>query len=214
MPGILQTSLKPSARFTALYLALLVLSGVLIPRPASAQGGQAIPYYPGSQVDIEISIDRDDVLPLAANWLTGLNTRLDFSCPDLQNKLSGVLSRVQSAHILQVSLQGPVDVSQIVGFYARIPNGKSMDRIVRRYEKDGRVTLIWAGKDSNGLFVFRLLPARQEESLPLRAQIFSLQGYIDPALVVAIQPVRELLTKNLGFSEQELAFEKKQSDVK
>lgn len=214
MPGILQTYLKPSVRVTALYLALLLPAGSFVSRPAFAQGGQAIPYYPGSQVDIEISVERDDVLPLASYWLADLNPKLEFNCPDLLGKLSGVLSRVQSAHILQVSLQEPVDVSQIVGFYGRIPNEKSMTRIVRRYDKDGHVTLIWAGKDNNGLFVFRLLPADPEKPLPLRAQIFRLQGFIDPQKVVSIKPVRELLTKNLGFSEQELTFGKNQSDVK
>lgn len=214
MPGMLQTYLKPSVRVTALNLALLLLAGTLLSRPALGQGGQAIPYYPGSQVDVEISIERDDVIPLAASLLDAQDTGLDFTCPDLQGKLSSLLSRVQSAHFLQVSLQGPVDISQVVGFYGRIPNEKSMARIVRRYEKDGHVTLVWAGKDNNGLFVFRLLPANPQQSLPLRTQVFSLQGYIDPNSVVAIQPFREFLTKNLGFSEQELTFGKNQSDVK
>lgn len=141
-----------------------------------ASAPDAIPYYPGGQVEMEALLTRDDLLGFA----------LDGSSSEALSPLDGLLTRVTGLQVLRMAIASPVDQLQVIGFYSRIPQSAGMSRIFKRYDPAGGVVLVWCGPGGNGMFGLQLVRGDAGRGEPARwtLQVARLRGVVDVQAVL------------------------------
>ncbi len=157
------------------------------PQPVPAPTPPPIPYYPGGDVEVELTLTSGDLLPYAAE----LGRILLKQAPErwreaAQQNLERALEGVRQVNYLQMSVSGAADPQQIIGFYTRIPTNRGMTRVLRRVDpQTGETLLLYSGPQGRSLFGVRV--ARQTEGRAgWQVQAGQMEGTLE------LQPLLEL----------------------
>lgn len=180
--------------------ALVVALGAAGAVRAAAGSGTAappIPYYPGGQVRLEVSLTQDDLLPIVHQFASRLLNPSPDEKASLLTVLADVLKDVKAACMLQMEAASLADPQQIIGFYSKYPAGRKMNRVLRQQDSKGGTLLVWSGRGGEGFYGLRLTPPVEKDT-GWGIQVARLEGHVDASRLLDWPPLKRLLEQKLG----------------
>ncbi len=182
----------------ALFL-IPVMVCAAVPKPIPGIPPPAIPYYPGGQVELEISLGQDDLAPLIGQYLGKILQPSPEEKSSTEQIAAEAFAKVKGVFLLQMSVPKPVDPRQVVGFYSRIPDAKKMKRLARESGEKGNTSLLWSGPAGDGVFAFRMVES-QEDTGKWSLLVVKIDGVLNFAQLLQIKPLQRMLETKFGWT--------------
>lgn len=223
-------------KFTAIAMMIAAFQVILVsqpmcaarrkpaPKPAAVKPvAPAIPCYPGGQVDLEITLTKQDILPMVQGLLKnafvstgdhsfslGVKTgpvadaspsadpkalgASDTEKPKVSISLEDVFARVAGVYILQVSVPKLTDGKMLDDYYGRFPKAKNMNRVFFQRDDHGGSIQFWSGPGGNGLYGVRIYSEDYNTSpAQMKVQAARLDGTVDVSKLLTAENVKALM---------------------
>jgi len=219
-------------KFFAVAMVIAAIQMILVAQPAcgakrktaskpvaAKPAAPAIPCYPGGQVDLEITLTQQDILPLVQTLLKnafvsagnhsfsiGVKSKIDVGAlpagaapvkpavPEVSISLDEVFGKVVGVYVLQVSAPKSTDRQMLDEYYGKFPRSKNMNRVFFQRDEDGGSIQFWSGPGGNGLYGVRIY-SDDYNTLPaqMKVQAARLDGMIDISKLLTAENVKALM---------------------
>ncbi len=219
-------------KFFAVAMVIAAIQMILVAQPACGAKRKtaskpvaakpvapAIPCYPGGQVDLEITLTQQDILPMIQGLLKnafvnrgshsltlgvevqatpnpgtapGGQTTVKPTAPEGSISLEEVFSKVVGVFVLQISVPKSTDSQMLDDYYGRFPKAKTMNRVFFQRIENEETMQLWSGPGGKGLYGFRIF---SEDSSPelVKVQVARLDGMIDVSKLLTAENVKALM---------------------
>lgn len=145
-----------------------------------------IPVYPGAEAMVEVTLNREDIIPMLEAALPMLTQKAGTLAEKIDpNDIADLLRDVNKIQYLQAELtEGNATSAAIADFYSKqLPVG-DWNRVFYQAKPGEPAMALYMKRNMEGYYGFRIKPETSGKKPYKRIEVFALEGKIDFAKIL------------------------------